>query len=100
MKSSRPAPPLGFPAMSFFARRTTRRSAKRTAPSGSRDRTVITRDTIWQARRTLLKNRPDQGVVAVHDTLDRLAAVEPRAANLVSLCSFGGRTLREAAADL
>jgi hypothetical protein len=43
---------------------------------------------------------PDQGVLAIHDTLDRLAAVEPTGANLVRLRSFGGRTLREAAADL
>jgi RNA polymerase sigma factor (TIGR02999 family) len=43
---------------------------------------------------------PDEDVLAVHDALDRLAAVEPRVANLVSLRYFGGRTLREAAEDL
>ena len=43
---------------------------------------------------------PDEDVLAVHDALDRLAAVEPRVANLVTLRFFGGRTLREAAEDL
>ena len=43
---------------------------------------------------------PDDDVLAVHDALDRLAAVEPRVANLVTLRYFGGRTLREAAEDL
>jgi RNA polymerase sigma factor (TIGR02999 family) len=43
---------------------------------------------------------PDENVLAVHDALDRLAAVEPRVANLVTLRYFGGRTLREAAEDL
>ncbi len=43
---------------------------------------------------------PDEDVLAVHDALDRLAAVEPRVANLVTLRYFGGRTLREAAGDL
>jgi RNA polymerase sigma factor (TIGR02999 family) len=43
---------------------------------------------------------PDEDVLAVHDALDRLATVEPRVANLVTLRYFGGRTLREAAEDL
>src|SRR5271165_597497 len=43
---------------------------------------------------------PDDDVLAVHDALDRLAAVEPRVAKLVTLRYFGGRTLREAAGDL
>ncbi len=43
---------------------------------------------------------PDADVLAVHDALDRLAAVDPRVAKLVSLRYFGGRTLREAAEDL
>ena len=43
---------------------------------------------------------PTTTVLAVHDALDRLAAVEPRVANLVTLRYFGGRTLREAAEDL
>ena len=43
---------------------------------------------------------PDDDVLAVHDALDRLAAVDPRVANLVTLRYFGGRTLREAAEDL
>jgi RNA polymerase sigma factor (TIGR02999 family) len=43
---------------------------------------------------------PDSDVLAVHDALDRLAAVEPKVANLVILRYFGGRTLREAAEDL
>ena len=43
---------------------------------------------------------PDDDILAVHDALDRLAAVDPRVANLVTLRYFGGRTLREAAEDL
>ena len=43
---------------------------------------------------------PDEDVLAVHDALDRLAAVDPRIAKLVSLRYFGGRTHREAADDL
>ncbi|MFO0892487.1 MAG: ECF-type sigma factor [Isosphaeraceae bacterium] len=43
---------------------------------------------------------PDADVLAVHDALDRLAAVEPSVARLVTLRYFGGRTLREAAGDL
>ena len=43
---------------------------------------------------------PDDDVLAVHDALDRLAAVDPRVAKLVTLRYFGGRTLREAAEDL
>jgi RNA polymerase sigma factor (TIGR02999 family) len=43
---------------------------------------------------------PEEDVLAVHDALDRLAAVEPRVADLVTLRYFGGRTLREAAEDL
>ncbi len=43
---------------------------------------------------------PNEDVLAVHDALDRLAAVEPRVANLVTLRYFGGRTRREAAEDL
>ena len=39
-------------------------------------------------------------ILAVHDALDRLAAVDPRMAKLVTLRYFGGRTLREAADDL
>jgi RNA polymerase sigma factor (TIGR02999 family) len=43
---------------------------------------------------------PDYDILAVHDALDRLAAVDQRIANLVTLRYFGGRTLREAAEDL
>jgi DNA-directed RNA polymerase specialized sigma24 family protein len=43
---------------------------------------------------------PDDESLAVHDALDRLAAVDPRVAELVTLRYFGGRTLREAAEDL
>jgi RNA polymerase sigma factor (TIGR02999 family) len=43
---------------------------------------------------------PDDDVLVVHDALDRLAALDPRVANLVTLRYFGGRTLREAAEDL
>lgn len=43
---------------------------------------------------------PDDDVLAVHGALDRLAAIDPRVANLVTLRYFGGRTLREAAEDL
>jgi RNA polymerase sigma factor (TIGR02999 family) len=43
---------------------------------------------------------PDHDILAVHDALDRLAAVDSKVANLVSLRYFGGRTLREAAKDL
>ncbi len=42
----------------------------------------------------------DEDVVGVHDALDRLASVNPRIANLVTLRYFGGRTLREAAEDV
>jgi hypothetical protein len=48
----------------------------------------------------LFGSNPDEDFFAVGDSLDRLAAVEPRGAKLVSLRSFGGRTRREAAADL
>src|SRR5438128_11465148 len=40
---------------------------------------------------------PDGDVLAVHDALDRLAAIEPGVANLVTLRHFGGRTIPEAA---
>ena len=40
---------------------------------------------------------PDDDVLAVHDALDRLAAHEPRVANLVTLRYFGGLTVPEAA---
>ena len=43
---------------------------------------------------------PDEDVLAVHEALDRLATVDPRVANLVTLRYFGGRTLRAAACDL
>ncbi len=43
---------------------------------------------------------PDEDVLAVHEALDRLAEVEPKVANLVTLRYFGGRTLSEAADDL
>ena len=39
----------------------------------------------------------DDDILAVHDALDRLAAVEPRVANLVTLRYFGGLTVPEAA---
>src|SRR5262249_5617759 len=42
----------------------------------------------------------DDDALAVHDALDRLAEVEPRVADLVTLRYFDGRTLREAAEDL
>ena len=43
---------------------------------------------------------PDEDVLTVHDALERLAAMEPRVAKLVTLRYFGARTLREAAEDL
>jgi len=43
---------------------------------------------------------PDDDILAVHEAVDRLAAVDPRIAKLVTLRYFGGRTLREAADDL
>jgi RNA polymerase sigma factor (TIGR02999 family) len=46
------------------------------------------------------KTDPDDEILAVHDALDRLTAVEPRVAELVNLRYFGGRSLREAAEDL
>jgi RNA polymerase sigma factor (TIGR02999 family) len=42
----------------------------------------------------------DEDVLAVHQALDRLAAVHPMVARLVTSRYFGGRTLREAAEDL
>ena len=43
---------------------------------------------------------PDENVLMVNDALERLAEVEPKVAKLVTLRYFGGRTLREAAADI
>src|SRR5262245_44407722 len=43
---------------------------------------------------------PDDDVLLVHDALDRLAAVEPRVADLVVLRYFGGLTIPEAAESL
>jgi len=43
---------------------------------------------------------PDEDVLAVHDALDRLATINPRVANLVTLRYFGGRTIPEAAETL
>lgn len=43
---------------------------------------------------------PDEDLLAVHETLDRLAEIEPQVADLVRLRYFGGRTLSEAAEDL
>ena len=43
---------------------------------------------------------PDDDTLAVHDALDRLAAIEPRVANLVTLRHFGGLTVPEAAEAL
>jgi RNA polymerase sigma factor (TIGR02999 family) len=48
----------------------------------------------------LSRSGPDDDILAVHEALDRLAAVDPKIANLVTLRYFGGRTLREAADDL
>ncbi len=41
---------------------------------------------------------PDEELLAVHEALDRLAAVDPAAAELVKLRFFSGLTLAEAAA--
>jgi RNA polymerase sigma factor (TIGR02999 family) len=43
---------------------------------------------------------PDDDVLAVHDALDRLAAVQPMVANLVNLRYFAGFTIPEAAEAL
>jgi RNA polymerase sigma factor (TIGR02999 family) len=43
---------------------------------------------------------PDEDVLAVHDALDRLAAVDPRVAELVILRYFGGLTIPEPARTL
>ena len=43
---------------------------------------------------------PDGDVLLVHNALDRLAAVEPRVANLVTLRYFGGLTIPEAAESM
>jgi RNA polymerase sigma factor (TIGR02999 family) len=48
----------------------------------------------------LSRSGPDDDILAVHEALDRLAAVDPEIAKLVTLRYFGGRTLREAADDL
>jgi RNA polymerase sigma factor (TIGR02999 family) len=48
----------------------------------------------------LSRSGPDDDILAVHEALDRLAAVDPKIAKLVTLRYFGGRTLREAADDL
>jgi RNA polymerase sigma factor (TIGR02999 family) len=45
-------------------------------------------------------SNPDDDVLLVHDALERLAAVEPKVATLLTLRYFGGRTLREAAEDM
>lgn len=39
----------------------------------------------------------DARVVCIHEALEKFAAVEPRKAELVKLCFFGGRTRKEAA---
>jgi RNA polymerase sigma factor (TIGR02999 family) len=43
---------------------------------------------------------PDSDILLVHEALDRLAAVQPKVANLVALRYFGGRTIPEAALAL
>jgi len=43
------------------------------------------------------RERPPEELLAVHDTLDQLAATDPRAAELVKLRYFAGFTLDEAA---
>ena len=43
---------------------------------------------------------PDDDILAVHDALDRLAAAEPKVADLVTLRYFGGMTISEAAETL
>ncbi len=43
---------------------------------------------------------PDEDILAVHDALERLAAVEPNVAQLVTLRYFGGLTIPEAAEAL
>jgi RNA polymerase sigma factor (TIGR02999 family) len=48
----------------------------------------------------LSRSGPDDDILAVNEALDRLAAVDPKIARLVTLRYFGGRTLREAADDL
>jgi RNA polymerase sigma factor (TIGR02999 family) len=67
----------------------TRRAAKR----GAGRRMTVDLDR-------LSRSGPDDDILAVHEALDRLAAVDPKIANLVTLRYFGGRTLREAADDL
>lgn len=54
----------------------------------------------WWERTTYPRSGSDQVVLAVHDSHDRLAEVEPRLPDLVNLRSLAGRTLPEAAADL
>jgi RNA polymerase sigma factor (TIGR02999 family) len=48
----------------------------------------------------LSETDPDDDILTVHDALDRLEAVDPRVAKLVTLRYFGDRTLRETAEDL
>jgi RNA polymerase sigma factor (TIGR02999 family) len=48
----------------------------------------------------LAAESPDEAVLAVNEALDRLAAANPRAAELVNLRFFAGLTGREAAAVL
>jgi RNA polymerase sigma factor (TIGR02999 family) len=48
----------------------------------------------------LLSPMPDDELLAVDDALDRLAAVDTRAAEMVKLCFFVGLTQEEAAQEL
>ncbi len=48
----------------------------------------------------LSRSGPDDDILAVHESLDRLATVAPNIARFVTLLYFGGRTLRAAANDL
>jgi RNA polymerase sigma factor (TIGR02999 family) len=53
-------------------------------------------ETDWESK--LVQSAPTDEMLAVHDALDRLAAEEPRAAELVKLRYFTGMTIDEAAA--
>jgi len=55
-------------------------------------------ETDWESK--LVQSAPTEEMLAIHEALDRLAAVEPLAAQLVKLRYFVGMTMDEAAEAL
>jgi len=55
-------------------------------------------DADWESK--LVQSAPTEEMLAIHEALDRLAVVEPTAAQLVKLRYFVGMTMDEAAEAL